>query len=233
MEKLLSTYDGSHIYYQVVGQGEPLLFIHGNSGSSRYFKRQLSFFSKQFKVILMDTRDHGHSSNASDQLTFEQICRDIREILTNEGLKKVSIVGFSDGANIALTYANRYQDSVDKLVLASPNVRFKQLKKAQQWSSHSLFFVTRYLLGLRKKSRVIRLAMKDLPIDKEDYSKLERPVLCFIGDHDIVTPESMKAFISELPHATLDVIKHCGHSIPKLRPTYFNQQTYRFLTQSV
>ncbi|MCC9684230.1 alpha/beta hydrolase, partial [Streptococcus agalactiae] len=54
-ENWLHTKDGSDIYYRVVGQGQPIVFLHGNSLSSRYFDKQIAYFSKYYQVIVMDS----------------------------------------------------------------------------------------------------------------------------------------------------------------------------------
>src|ERR1700729_2938948 len=62
---------GIKMYTEVYGHGTPLLMIHGNGGSMEAFKKNVPFFSKKYKVILVDSRAHGKSVDPSDSLTFE------------------------------------------------------------------------------------------------------------------------------------------------------------------
>lgn len=231
MEKLISAADGSHIFYRTIGQGPPLFFIHGNSGSHQYFKHQINFFKERYQLILMDTRDHGRSKNKNKQLTFDQIISDMNVILTHESIPKASLFGFSDGANIALTFANAYQEKVQKMILISPNIRFNQLKPITKFVSNQLNWAANYLLHSPKKSRVTQLAREDLPIDTQGFSNLMVPTLVVMGDHDIVTPKSMAKFVDKLPMGKLTVLKRCTHSIPKLKPKKLNQLSLDFLTK--
>lgn len=229
MKKLVSTADGSHIFYRTVGQGPPLFFIHGNSGSHHYFKQQIKFFKDRFQLILMDTRDHGNSNNQGDYLSFEQIISDMNVIMAHENIKKTALFGFSDGANIALTFAAYYQKKVSQMILVSPNVRFSQLKPIQQFISNKLHWAAKYVIRSKKKQRVFQLAREDLPLTIDKMAQLEVPTLVVMGDHDIVSPEKMTSFVELLPQGKLSIIKHCGHSVPRFKSKQLNQLSLDFL----
>lgn len=231
MQKIISAKDGSPIFYQTIGHGEPLFFIHGNSGSHQYFKRQIDYFKDNYQLILMDTRDHGRSKNKANKLTFEQIMADIKTILKNEKIKKASFFGFSDGANIALTFAAYNQNLVNKMVLVSPNITFDQLTPYQRMLSNNLYWMAKNVLRSKKKSRVFQLARKDLPILPEQVKKISVPSLFVLGDHDIVKPENLGSFVKKLPNATLQIVKNCGHSVPRLKPDQLNNLSMNFLSQ--
>ena len=231
MKKLVSTTDGSHIFYRTIGQGPPLFFIHGNSGSHQYFKQQINFFKDRFQLILMDTRDHGKSGNKKDHLSFEQIMSDMNVIMAHENIQKTALFGFSDGANIALTFASYYQKKVSQMILVSPNITFSQLKPVQQFVSNKLHWAAKYVIRSKKKARVFQLAREDLPISKDLLVNLEVPTLVVMGDHDIVSPDKMTSFVKHLPLGHLSVIKRCGHSVPRLKPRELNRLSLDFLEQ--
>lgn len=231
MKKIISTADGSHIFYRTIGQGPPLFFIHGNSGSHQYFKQQIKFFKDRFTLILMDTRDHGRSKNRKDHLSFEQIVSDMNVIMTHEKIKRTALFGFSDGANIALTFASHYQKKVSQMILVSPNISFNQLKPFQQFVSNKLHWAAKNILRSKKKERVLQLAREDLPVPVTHFEQLDVPTLVVMGDHDIVTPDKMSDFVKTLPSGHLAVIKNCGHSVPKLKPKKLNQLSLSFLKE--
>ncbi|AQP54611.1 hypothetical protein CBF34_00915 [Vagococcus penaei] len=228
-EKIVSSFDGTHIYYKILGKGAPLFFIHGNSNSHDYFYQQMAFFKEHYQLILMDTRDHGRSSNNAQDLNYQDIMLDILAILKNEDLKKTSFIGFSDGANIALAFGAKYPSHCDKLILASPNMTYEQLKPSQRWMMDTAYYVTNNLLPLKKIPRVLRLAMLNIPITDRQRLTWEPPTLVVIGDHDITTPKSMLDYIQPIPNMQLEVIPRCLHSIPLLKPTIFNRLSLNFL----
>lgn len=103
-KKILLTTDKSLIYYEVSGQGFPLFLLHGNGGSGKYFKKQVPEFSRYFKVFTVDSRGHGRSTNNSTTLSFEQMADDLHMIMDQEHITQANIVGFSDGANLAMVF---------------------------------------------------------------------------------------------------------------------------------
>lgn len=92
------------LYYSEHGSGEPLILLHGNGEDSGYFKEQIRFFSKHFRVIAVDTRGHGRSPRGNAPFTLTQFAEDLRCFMLEMGIKKAHILGFSDGANIAMLF---------------------------------------------------------------------------------------------------------------------------------
>ena len=86
------------LYYQVGGSGDALLLLHGNGESSDIFAQQFPFFTKYFTVYALDTRGHGRSELGVKRLTFKQIAQDILALLDKEGIQRIHVLGFSDGA---------------------------------------------------------------------------------------------------------------------------------------
>lgn len=229
MEKIISSTDGSHIFYKILGHGSPIFFIHGNSGSHHAFQKQVDAFQKDHQLILMDTRDHGKSTNESNQLDFSAIFSDILTILDNEQIEKVMMVGFSDGANIALSFANYYPERISKMVLISPNIRFDQLKKSKQLLYRSLYAISDQFLRLKKESRVLRLAMKNLPLTKNYRETLKMPILFIFGDRDIIDLNKMTPFVDSLKQAKMVIFNKTGHSILRTRPLLVNKEINSFI----
>ena len=110
------------LHYLTKGSGEPLILLHGNGGNSGFFKYQLSYFSRKYQVIAVDTRGHGRSKSGSKKFSLEQFAEDLKNFLDEKGITKAHILGFSDGANIGLIFALRYQERVQSLILNSGNL---------------------------------------------------------------------------------------------------------------
>ena len=118
IEKYFQTIDGSQIFYQIFGKetNYPLVLLHGNGNDHTFFNYQISYFSKEYQVIAVDTRGHGRSTNTQSQLTFPLLAEDLAGIIQQEHLTKINLLGFSDGANIAMVFTHLYPDFVNKLV---------------------------------------------------------------------------------------------------------------------
>ncbi|HEX7868904.1 MAG TPA: alpha/beta hydrolase, partial [Chryseobacterium sp.] len=94
--------NGVKLYYEVYGQGEPLLLIHGNNSSMASFDNQLEVLSKKYRVIGLDSRGQGNSTSNDTKLTYELMADDVNVFLDKMDLKKVNVIGWSDGGNIAV-----------------------------------------------------------------------------------------------------------------------------------
>src|SRR5688572_7903410 len=74
-------HDGVTLYYEVYGQGEPLLVIHGNGASIGSMAAQIAFFRSRYRVIAMDSRDQGKSSDSPGRITYEKMADDLAALL--------------------------------------------------------------------------------------------------------------------------------------------------------
>lgn len=88
----IKTHDGEKIHYVRKGSGTPLILLHGNGQSARYFKPQMDL---PFDTIAIDSRNHGKSSS-SQQLNFELMAQDVLEVMDQLKIQKADILGFSD-----------------------------------------------------------------------------------------------------------------------------------------
>ena len=96
------------LYYEKAGDGEPLILLHGNGEDGTYFKHQMEYFSKDYRVIAIDTRGHGKSPRGEKPFTIRQFAEDLNGFMEEQGMEKAHLLGFSDGGNIALAFALRY-----------------------------------------------------------------------------------------------------------------------------
>ncbi|MDE5717596.1 MAG: alpha/beta hydrolase [Lachnospiraceae bacterium] len=120
------------LYYQEQGEGEPLFLLHGNGEDGTYFVNQLSFFSNRYRMIAVDTRGHGKSPRETAPLTMEQFAVDLKKLMDRLQISGAVILGFSDGANIAMKFALKYPDRVKALILNGGNLNTKGVKRCIQ-----------------------------------------------------------------------------------------------------
>ena len=120
------------LYYQEKGNGEPLILLHGNGEDSTYFKNQMEYFQSRYRVIALDTRGHGKSPRGTKPFTIEQFSCDLYDFMKSREISKAVILGFSDGANIAMKFAMRHPDMVKALILNGGNLNAKGVKQTTQ-----------------------------------------------------------------------------------------------------
>ena len=110
------------LYYTEQGSGEALVLLHGNGEDGTYFSQQTAYFSQYFRVIAVDTRGHGKSPRGNAPFTLTQFAEDLKVFLDALNLRRVLLLGFSDGGNIALLFTLKYPQYVRKLILNGANL---------------------------------------------------------------------------------------------------------------
>lgn len=109
--------DGIPISYQVYGAGEQVLvFVHGWSCDSRYWKHQVPYFSKRYKVITLDLAGHGHSGSGRAVYSMESFGRDVLAVVNAQGLSKVILIGHSMGGPVIANAAAAMPEKVAAII---------------------------------------------------------------------------------------------------------------------
>src|SRR5690606_1877448 len=112
--------NGLKMYYEITGQGDPLVLIHGGGSTIQTtFGRVLSSFAKTHQVIAVEMQAHGHTADIDRPLTFEQDADDIASLIKQLNIKKANIFGFSNGASTTLQFAIRHPELTNKIIVAS------------------------------------------------------------------------------------------------------------------
>ena len=120
------------LYYQEKGTGEPLILLHGNGEDSSYFINQIDYFQNAYHVIALDTRGHGKSPRGEAPFTIEQFSCDLYDFMQGHQISNAIILGFSDGANIAMKFAMKHPSMVKGLILNGGNLEPMGVKRTTQ-----------------------------------------------------------------------------------------------------
>ena len=117
-----SSTKASSFNYETYGAGEPLLLVHGNGGQIRHLAAQIDHFRKRYRVIAMDSRDHGNSADSPGPLTYEKMTADLAALIDHLKLGPVNVLGWSDGGIEALLLAMHYPAKVKKIAAMAANL---------------------------------------------------------------------------------------------------------------
>lgn len=105
------------MYYRELGEGPPLVIIHGLYGSSDNWMKTAKALSGRFRVYAVDLRNHGRSPH-SDVHNYEAMRDDLLELLDKLSVEKASLLGHSMGGKVAVCFAGHYPDRVEQLIVA-------------------------------------------------------------------------------------------------------------------
>jgi len=216
------------MYYEVHGEGEPIVFLHGFSWSNQMWNPFIPDFKEHFRLILPDLRGHGRSTNPSKKFTHRQAALDIYALLDHLKIERFKAVGFSSGGMTLIHMATQQLDRVEAMVLISVTSYFpKECREIQardniddmtedQWN----FYRKIHLLG----DEQIRLWWKQWNDMKDSYddmnftppylSTITAKTLIIHGDRDGFFPVSIPVnMYNSIPNSYLWIAPNTGHML--------------------
>lgn len=220
------------LHYVKKGSGAPLLLLHGNGESGDYFIHQLDEFARYFTVYAVDTRGHGQSPRGTAPFTISQFADDLLGFMDEQGIERAHILGFSDGGNIALTFALRHPGRVGRLVLNGANLDPAGVRPSVQlpivlgYKLASLFQAPK----ARASAELLGLMVNEPHIHPEELAALTMPVLVVAGSRDMIKASHSRLIADSLPDGRLVTIEG-DHFIANKQPGPFNRAVLEFLRQ--
>jgi pimeloyl-ACP methyl ester carboxylesterase len=215
--------NGLDMYYEVHGDGSPLLLLHGGTGSIP--EKWIPFFTSHFRVIAPEQMGHGRTADLVDRrFHYHDLAEDTVELMRQLGVESAAIVDYSDGGIIGLDMAIHHPDRVTKLAVTGANARFDgYTSENQEWvrsfdpgSQPVSDDYLRLSPGGAEHWPVFLARLKPMwsaepSFTTEELQSIEAPTLVVLGDRDIVTPEHAVEMFRTIPGAQLCVVPNAGH----------------------
>jgi pimeloyl-ACP methyl ester carboxylesterase len=219
--------NGISMYYEIhgTGGGTPLVLLHGGGSSIDVtYGRILPLFAQHRRVIALDERAHGRSTDRDAPLRFDTSADDVASLLATLKVGKADVMGFSNGASVAMQLTIRHQELVRKLVFASSMTK-KSGASPQFWDfiGKATFAdmpqpLKDAFLAVTPDPQKLR-AMHDRDLERMqhfvetsdgDVRSIDVPTLVIAGDRDVPTPEHALELTRLLPQARLMILPS-GH----------------------
>lgn len=216
-----SEVNGLKMYYEIYGQGKPLLLIHGGGSTIQStFEKVIPLFAKKRKVIAVELQAHGRTNDINRDLSFEQDADDLATLLKNLNIDKADFFGFSNGGTTTLQIAIRHPEIVNKIILGSALAKRngvpewfwgfmekasldnmpEQLKEA--YKKVAVDSSGLQIMHDRDAKRMVNF--KDIP--DEQIKSIKVPTLIIIGDKDVITPEHAIELHRQIDNSELAII---------------------------
>lgn len=220
------------LYYQEEGNGEPLILLHGNGEDSFYFKNQIDYFQSRYHVIALDTRGHGKSPRGDAPFTIEQFSCDLYNFMQMHQILNAVILGFSDGANIAMKFAMKHPDMVKALILNGGNLNPAGVKRTVQIPIEIGYKIARRFADkstdAKRNAEMLGLMVNEPNIKPSELSLITMPALVICGTKDMIKESHTKEIAEHLPNAKLTIVRG-NHFIANKNPAAFNHAVDAFL----
>ena len=192
----------------------------------------MEYFSRFYRVIAVDTRGHGLSPRGTKLFSIAQFAEDLYNFMTQHNISSANILGFSDGGNIALTFALKHPDMVKKLILNGANLNPAGVKVIYQRPIEKAY--QKYLskadtdARMKYKAELYGLMVNEPDFAPEDLADINIQTLVIAGKKDMIKTTHTKLIAKSLPNSTLSIIEG-DHFIANSNPDQFNNVVYNFL----
>ena len=226
--------DGAQIHFCAIGQGKPVVFLHGNGENYKVFRQQAVYFKMNYRLVFIDSRGHGQSSMGKEDLNFDRMAEDVVRVLEHLKINKAAFVGFSDGANLGINIALKYPSYVEKLAAVSGNINPHGMDKKFYYTIKGQYKVFDLLSKIHpffnRKKQLYSLMLFHPRISFGSLAEIKAPVLVVAGDRDMIKDSHTRAIAAAIPDARLKIIKDAGHMGIFNKADEYNQVIEEFLS---
>ena len=216
-----SEVNGIKLYYEIHGQGQPLVLIHGGGSTIQSsFGRVIPALAKNHQVIAIELQNHGRSDMRSTPETFEQDAEDVFTLMKNLNISKANFLGFSNGGHTLFDLALHHPEIIDKLIIASSPYKrsgfiagfFESMPKATL-ANMPADLKTEFLKVNPDSARLKNMFEHDRDRmvnfkgwTDEQIKSITIPTLLINGDMDVLTPEHAVEMHRMLSHSQLMIL---------------------------
>ena len=233
------------IYYAKFGdpQDPPVILLHGGMGVSDHWSNQIpALLDAGLNPIAIDSRGHGRSTRTDAVPTYAAMAKDVIAVMDELKLARASLVGWSDGGEIALNIAVTNPERVAKLIVFGANYNAKGRKpRGSQSSSTFRAYTAKCRADYQRLSttptQFDALVTWMLPIWRyasdfriDQLRGISAPTLIVGADHDeLIALEHFKAMAALIPGGSAVIIHNASHFAPWQAPEEFNAIVVKFL----
>lgn len=251
-----------NIHYELFGQGQPILFIHGLGSSGRDWEYQVNHFQKTRQVITIDVRGHGQSDKPPGPYSVSLFATDTAELIEALDIDPIDVVGISMGGMIAFQLAVDRPDLIKSMVIVNSGPELIPRTLKERLLIRQRFVIVR-ILGMRKMGEVLSKRLFIKPEQEELRQQLVQrwaendpyayretmralvgwsivdkidtincPVLIIAADEDYTPVADKEACVAKLPNARLEIVADSRHATAVEHPEQFNSIVSSFLTET-
>lgn len=235
--------DGAQLWFGSIGNGAPVILLHGGLSSSRAWSEQVpALVAAGHRVILMDSRGHGRSSLGDRPLSYELLAADVLAVIDRMQLQRPAIVGWSDGAVTALVLARRHGERLGRVYAFGANMDRRGVRTGAGDAPILAAVAPRLVADYRALSQTpdafpglsaaVRAMQKAQPdYAPEELGSISVPAVLIAGaDHDEFITDEHPAYLARaIPGAELEMFIAASHFAPWQCPKTVTRSILAFL----
>ena len=234
---------GIRMYYELHGHGLPLLLIHGGAGNGMQFSNQIRDFAAHHRLIVPDCCAQGRTTDRPGPLTYHDMAEDMIALLDRLQIRRVDVMGWSDGGIIALDMAMHHPERVNHLVSFGANFTPEGLgEKDLEWTRTAT--AASFGEGMRRDYRrlspqpdhyeqamekILEMWRTQPQWTPDQLHTIRAKCLICAGDHDLIRPEHTEQLARAIPGAELWIVPNASHSAMIERAELVDPRVLEFL----
>lgn len=214
--------NGINLYYEVYGEGEPLLLLHGWTQSSEFWSEYIPTYLQHFEVYAMDLRGHGKTSQITSNFTIKESAKDILELLDHLKINKVKAIGLSYGGLTLLELARSHPEKIEAIILIGTSNSFNGAENNEGENAFSYENLpTSFIEELKKihhhgENQIRALFNPNLNyqinLSDEELNAFNFKTLIIQGDRDeILGVDPAFSLYKNIPNSELWIVPNTGH----------------------
>jgi pimeloyl-ACP methyl ester carboxylesterase len=234
---------GLRLYVEQRGHGPALVLLHGGMGNGRQFANQIPDFAPRFHLVIPDLCGQGRTSWRAGRLTYHDMAEDVIALLDHLHLRRVSVMGWSDGGIVGLDLAIHHPDRIDRLVTFGANTTPDGLNPPDiEWNRTA----TPASLGPDARrdwsalapdpsafdssmANILAMWRTQPEITAAQLHSIRARVLVCAGEHDVIRPEHTEALARAIPGAERWIVPGASHGAMIEQPALVNARVLEFL----
>ena len=240
--------NGVRTYYEVYGQGDPVVLLHGGGVDGSGWFAQVPVLAQQYRVYVPERRGHGRTPDMPGPITHQAMADDTAAFLRAVDAAPAHVIGWSDGGAVALSLAIRHPELVSKLVSISAYIDNAGATAATMALFDNETASQQFLELLRPQyeplspdgpehfpivaAKLLEFWRNEPGVDMTDLPKINVPTLLMQGDDDCVKFDHLVAMYKALPHGQLAVVPGTSHILPIEKPDLVNKLLLNFLADN-
>ncbi|MDO4323328.1 MAG: alpha/beta hydrolase [Lachnospiraceae bacterium] len=195
--------NGVSLYYEVAGEGKPIVLVHGNGGNHKVFSVEIQqFVDAGYQVYALDSRGQGENEPL-DEYHYTDMAEDVYQFITELGLEKPAYYGWSDGGIIALELEIAHPNTLGLAAISGTNLN-------PEGADPEIIAIIEEA-NEADPNPLNELMLTEPNIDPEDLTKIEIPVLVLAGSEDVILQEHTELIADKLPNSELHIVEGEDH----------------------
>ncbi|WP_430408429.1 alpha/beta fold hydrolase [Kordia sp.] len=210
----------TQLYYEIYGEGQPLLLLHGFTQSSIAWLEYVKEYSDKFQVYLIDLRGHGKSSIFKEKFSVQEASEDVLKLMKHLNVKKIKGIGLSFGGDVLLQLSSMNPELIESMIIIGANgdwnaQDFPAMLNTFNYDNIDNFkWIEEYHSGGYKqiKSLLDQLPNYKIKLTEEELKRIKAKTLLVLGDKaEQISISSVVTLHETLKYSKLWIVPNTGH----------------------